>query len=182
MGQHISAEKLGGVPEGMTEIELPSLTAILLVGNNCGKLKLNAPFYDLLRRARGRIVFKLREKLRVANRAVFDDLCHSVGKDPIGKSFYYIRVTDNDVRTVEAADKVLSAVKINSGLSADRGIDRRHQSSRKLNKPHASHIYRRRKAGSVAYNSSAEREHRIRARKAFPGEELYYLFSRRKRL
>ena len=79
---------------------------------------------------------------------------------------------------MEGADQVLALTRIDAGLAADRGIDLRQQRCRHLHEIQPAPYARRRKAGEIADDAAAERDHQIAALDARRDDRLADFFKR----
>ena len=110
---------------------------------------------------RGAVALAPREEIRVAEQAVFHDLCiagaHFAGAERIEK----FGIDEHARRLVEGADEVLARCSIDRRLAADRRIDLREQRRRDLHEFAAAPRDGSGKAGEIADDAAAERDNRI---------------------
>ena len=103
------------------------------------------------------------KKRRVAEQAVFGDLGIAGAKFARRQRVERRGVGKHQDRLMERADQVLAVGGIDRGLAADRGIDLRQQRGRHLHIVEAAPHHRRGKAGEIADDAAAERDHQIAA-------------------
>ena len=94
----------------------------------------------------------------IHNRPVFDRLDHPLSPLRPRERCHDVRIRDNEIGGVKRSDQILSGLDVHSGLSADRGIDHRHQTSWNLHERDASHVRRRDEATEVTRYASTHRD------------------------
>ena len=97
------------------------------------------------------------------NHAVFDSLCHTVGKNVLIQRRQQRRVGDDGGRLPEGPRKIFARLQVHARLAADRRVDHRQQRGRDLEDADAAQIAARRKARQVAGNAAAERDDGVAA-------------------
>ena len=162
----IISELFCGVADGVAEIQDHAQTGVVLVDGDDVALDPDAFADDALDVlfvvGRGHHI----EDFPVGDVAVLDDLGHAVGKGLIGQGGENRWVDEHETGLVECADEVFALGHIHAGLAADRGIDLREQGGRDLAQRDAAQEGRRREAGDVADDATAERDDEILARHA----------------
>jgi len=104
------------------------------------------------------VLLHVAEELCIVDDAGFDGFLQACVEFGGGKSAEKIYVGEDSLRMVEAADEIFSCGEIDSGFSADGGVDLRQERRRDLDVADAPHVNGSEEAGDVAEDSATEGE------------------------
>ena len=86
------------------------------------------------------ILLEADEKFHIADNAALDGFIKAGAKLAVGQCLQNSGIDQHDARMVKGSDQILPGNEINSGLSADGGVDLREHGCGHLHKLHAPHV------------------------------------------
>ena len=125
------------------------------------------------------VFFQPGEERGIAEQAVFGDLGIAGAEFALRQRVEQRGVGDHHHRLMEGADQILAVARIDAGLAADRTVDLRQQRGRHLHIIEPAPHRCRGKAGEIADDAAAERDHKIAALDARRDDRLAYGLERR---
>ena len=174
----VTLAPLDGVRQGVPVVEdLPKRRFLLVGGDDCGLDRDRAP-NQLRQHLPGRVDGGLRvgfdqvEDDRVGDEAGLDDFGHPRHQLIGRQGAQHRQIDQHRGWLMERADQVLTGFGVDSGLSADGGVDHRQQGGGNVHDIHAAQPGRRREACDVGRRSPAEADDCVPAVDTDPTEYL----------
>ncbi|MCY1507599.1 hypothetical protein D9M68_418800 [compost metagenome] len=165
-GAVVFGRSLQRMAEGVAEIEQRPQTVLALV--RCHDLGLGlAADRDRLdaSRAAGKdrlpVLFEPGEEVRLVDQPILRDLGIAGAKLAWTQRVEHVGIGEHQIRLMEDADQVLAVRGIDAGLAADGGIDLCQERGRDLDETRATAHDASGKAGKIADDAPAKRDHRI---------------------
>ena len=152
------------VPQGVAEVQKSAQPQIALIFFHNIALKSHTARNDGFNLLFCFVVLQKGEKFAAENRAVFNDLCHTVGENFVRKRGQRLRVTKHRARLVKCADQIFARRQIHRRFAADRRIHARKKRCRDLHKVNPALIGCRREPCHIADDATAQCDNTIGAR------------------